>query len=305
MTLDQLRMLVCIDEAGGVLAAAEILHRTQPTVSVAIRKLEEELGVALLARDQYRARLTPVGEKICVQARKVLAETQNLMQIACYLARGYEPRLAISIEESCPVPLVLQVLKNLERKYPQTKFELIGERLWGALERLEQGEVEIAMTPWFEENVVYETFVLSRVRMIPVAAPDFLPDSLRGRPLRLAELKGRVQVVVRDSSRQPRQKSLGVLPDERHWLVNDHLTKKEILLAGMGWGRLQQHMVQNDLTAGRLVELNIEDFGDRGSIEIRVARRRNMALGPVANDLWEALKLLDVRLEEQTGDAES
>jgi DNA-binding transcriptional LysR family regulator len=298
-------MLVAIDEAGGILAAAEVLHRTQPTVSVAIRKLEDELGVALLARDQYRARLTPVGEKICVQARKVLTESQNLTQMAFYLARGYEPHLTISIEESCPVPLVLDVLKNLELKYPQTKFELVGERLWGALERLEQGEADVAITPWFEENVVFETFLLSRVHMIPVAAPDFLSASLRGRPLRLAELKGRVQVVVRDSSRMPRQKSLGVLPDERHWLVNDHLTKKEILLAGMGWGRLQQHMVQSDLAAGRLVELKIEDFGDRGMIEIRVARRRDVALGPVATDLWAALKLLEVRLEEQTGNAES
>jgi DNA-binding transcriptional LysR family regulator len=298
-------MLVAIDEAGGILAAAEVLHRTQPTVSVAIRKLEDELGVALLARDQYRARLTPVGEKICVQARKVLTESQNLTQMAFYLARGYEPHLTISIEESCPVPLVLDVLKNLELKYPQTKFELVGERLWGALERLEQGEADLAITPWFEENVVFETFLLSRVHMIPVAAPDFLSASLRGRPLRLAELKGRVQVVVRDSSRMPRQKSLGVLPDERHWLVNDHLTKKEILLAGMGWGRLQQHMVQSDLAAGRLVELKIEDFGDRGMIEIRVARRRDVALGPVATDLWAALKLLEVRLEEQTGNAES
>jgi len=298
MTLDQLRMLVSIDETGGVLAAAEALHRTQPTVSVAIRKLEAELGVTLLARDQYRARLTPVGEKICVQARKVLTESRNLIQLAEYLGSGCEPHLAISIEESCPVPLVLQVLKNLELKYPQTKFELIGERLWGALERLEEGEVDIAITPWFEENVVFETFLLSRVRMIPVAAADFLSADLRGRPLRLAELKGRVQVVVRDSSRVPREKSLGVLPDERHWLVNDHLTKREILLAGMGWGRLQQHMVQEDLAAGRLVELKIEDFGDRGTIEIRVARRRDMALGPVATDLWAALKLREIKDDE-------
>ncbi|NCO51010.1 MAG: LysR family transcriptional regulator [Deltaproteobacteria bacterium] len=298
MTLDQLRMLISIADTGGVLAAAEALHRTQPTVSVAIRKLEAELGVGLLARDQYRARLTPVGEKICVQARKVLSESENLMQLAAYLGNGCEPHLAISIEESCPVPLVLQVLKNLELKYPQTKFELLGERLWGALERLEEGEVDIAITPWFEENVVFETFLLNRVRMIPVAAADFLSADLRGRPLRLAELKGRVQVVVRDSSRVPREKNLGVLPDERHWLVNDHLTKKEILLAGMGWGRLQQHMVQDDLDAGRLVELKIEDFGDRGTIEIRVARRRDMALGPVATDLWTALKLREIKDDE-------
>jgi len=57
MTLDQLRMLVKISETGG-LAAVESLFRTQPTVSVAIKKLEDELGMLLLPRDGYRASLT-------------------------------------------------------------------------------------------------------------------------------------------------------------------------------------------------------------------------------------------------------
>ncbi len=291
MTLDQLRMLVKIADLGSVLAAAEALHRTQPTLSVGIRKLEDELGVELLARDQYRARLTLAGEKICQQAREVLREGNQLLQVAAHLASGYEPKLCIAIEESCPVSLVLEVLKDLEKKYPQTEFELVGERLWGALERLEQLEADIAITPWFEENVQFQSFSLSQVHMIPVASPAFA-EQFPGQTLKLIELKDMAQVVVRDSSRLPQQRSLGVLAEGRHWLVNDHLTKKEILLAGMGWGRLQQHLISKELSAGRLVELQIEDFGDSGQIEIRVARRRGEAIGPVANDFWTSFQAL-------------
>jgi DNA-binding transcriptional LysR family regulator len=293
MTHAQLRMLVTIADTGSVLAAAAALHRTQPTLSVGIRKLEEELGVKLLARDQYRARLTAAGEKICQQAREVLRQGTLLHQLADHLASGNEPKLCIAIEESCPVPLVLEVLKFLEMKYPQTEFELVGERLWGALERLEQFEADIAITPWFEENVQLQSFKLSQVRMVPVASPAFA-SQFSGRSLLLDDLKGMAQVVVRDSSRQPRQKSLGVLAEGRRWLVNDHLTKKEILLAGMGWGRLQFHMVESDLESGQLVELHIEDFGDNNQIEIRVARRRGESIGPVAADFWEALKALQL-----------
>jgi DNA-binding transcriptional LysR family regulator len=267
------------------------LHRTQPTLSVGIRKLEDELGVELLARDQYRARLTVAGEKICQQAREVLRQVSLLQQMAGHLASGYEPKLCIAIEESCPVPLVLEVLQSLEMKYPQTEFELVGERLWGALERLDKFEADIAITPWFEENVQLESFPLSQVRMVPVASPGFAAQ-FSGHTLVLADLKGMAQVVVRDSSRQPRQKSLGVTAEGRHWLVNDHLTKKEILLAGMGWGRLQMHMVADELENGQLIELNIEDFGSTNQIDIRVARRRGESFGPVATDCWAAFKKL-------------
>jgi len=289
MTLDQLRILVQIADCGSMLSAAEALNRTQPTLSVAVRKLEDELGIELLARDQYRAKLTPSGEKVCQQAREVLRQSSFLTDMAAHLARGYEPKLRIAIEESCPVPLVLQVLKSLEMKYPQTEFELVGERLWGALERLDQFEAEIAITPWFEENVQLESFLLANIRMVPVAAPGFMPQHV-GRTFSLTELKDRVQVVVRDSSRSPRTKSLGVLEEGRHWLVNDHSTKKEVLLAGMGWGRLHLHMVQAELESGRLVELKIEDFGDSSQIEVRVARRRGEFVGPVAAEFWAACR---------------
>jgi len=291
VTLDQLKMLVQIAETGSVLAAAEALHRTQPTLSVAIRKLEDELGLALLARDQYRARLTPAGERVCRQAREVLRQGARLTDLAAHLASGHEAKLCIAIEESCPVPLVLEVLRQLEKKYPQTEIELVGERLWGALERLETNEAEIAITPWFEENIRLQSFPFSRVQMVPVAVPDFLPQ-LAVRPLSLHELKGKVQVVVRDSSRQPRQRSLGVVDEGRRWLVNDHQTKKQILLAGMGWGRLQEHMIVDELQSGQLVVLQIEDYGDSPQIEIRVARRRDEAIGPVAAELWVMLQAL-------------
>ncbi|WP_020677738.1 LysR family transcriptional regulator [Geopsychrobacter electrodiphilus] len=291
MTLDQLKILVQIAESGSVLAAAEALHRTQPTLSVGIRKLEDELGLTLLARDQYRARLTPAGERICQQAREVLRQGTHLTDLAAHLASGHEARLCIAIEESCPVPLVLEVLRRLEKKYPQTAIELVGERLWGALERLEQSDADIAITPWFEENIQLQSFPFSRVQMVPVAAPDFLAE-FTAHSLSLADLKDRVQVVVRDSSRQPRKKSLGVIVDGRRWLVNDHQTKKQILLAGMGWGRLQLHMIADELKSGQLEVMQIEDYGDRPQLEIRVARRRDEVVGPVAAELWKMFQAL-------------
>ena len=62
MTLEQLRMLVAIADAGGILSAAEKLHKTQPTISVGMKNLEDELGLQILSRESYRASLTAAGK---------------------------------------------------------------------------------------------------------------------------------------------------------------------------------------------------------------------------------------------------
>ena len=286
MTLEQLKMLVKIADTGGILAAAEALHRTQPTVSVAIRKLEDELGLQLLDRDSYRASLTPAGTALCKQARKIIRQSELLSGMAQHLARGNEPELRIAIEASCPLPPVLEVLDECERKFPGTQFTLTGETLWGALERLLSGEADLAISPWAEENPAFDSCYLTTARLVAVAAPQF-KAALGRESFNLEELEDAVQVVVRDSSRTPRLQSYGYLAEGRHWYVTDHLTKKELILAGMGWGRLHTHMIAEELASGRLVPLSIRNYPTTMEIKISIARLRGKPVGPVGTALWE------------------
>ena len=287
MTLEQLKMLVKIADAGGILAASEALHKTQPTVSVGIKKLEEELGLQILSRDSYRARLTPAGEALCQQARVILKQSEKLSDIAEHLAQGNEPEVRIAIEASCPLPLVLEILAVCEKQYPGTQFNLMGDTLWGALERLQLGEADLAISPWFDENLDFESLPLTSVTLVSVASPQFR-DNLGKNKLMLDDLRDSVQVVVRDSSRNPPQHSFGYLAESRHWFVTDHFTKKEILLAGMGWGRLQEHLITEELASGRLVPLAIENYQSTMEVKICVARMRGKPVGPVVKTLWKA-----------------
>ena len=287
MTLEQLKMLVKIADAGGILAASEALHKTQPTVSVGIKKLEEELGLQILSRDSYRASLTPAGEALCQQARVILKQSEKLSDIAEHLAQGNEPEVRIAIEASCPLPLVLEILAVCEKKYPGTQFNLMGDTLWGALERLQLGEADLAISPWFDENLDFESLPLTSVTLVSVASPQFR-DNLGKNKLLLDDLRDSVQVVDRDSSRNPPQHSFGYLTESRHWFVTDHFTKKEILLAGMGWGRLQEHLITEELASGRLVPLAIENYQSTMEVKICVARMRGKPVGPVVKTLWKA-----------------
>ena len=286
MTLDQMRMLVQIAESGSVLAAAENLNRTQPTVSVAIRKMEEEFDLQILDRDSYRARLTPAGELLYRQAKRVLQQAEIFSTTARQLSVGNEAEMRIAIEASCPMPLALNLLKICEQQFPETEFILRGETLWGALERLRDGDVDIAITPWLEEDYSLDSYSLTTSQLIVVAAPGFA-ERYSQNELRLEQLHAAVQVVVRDSSRKPPEASFGKFEEGRHWYVNDHQTKKEILMAGMGWGRLHRHMIEQELDSKRLVPLKIVDYPETLDIEIRMARRKGEVVGPVAKAFWE------------------
>lgn len=82
MTLTELRYLVNLDKERHFSRAAERSFVSQPTLSVALKKLEEELGVTLFERIRGEARPTPVGERIIAQAKRVLAEAKRVEDIA-------------------------------------------------------------------------------------------------------------------------------------------------------------------------------------------------------------------------------
>lgn len=82
MTLTELRYLVALSETGHFRKAADSCNVSQPTLSIAIKKLEEELGVPLFERARNKVSATPIGERIVAQARTVLQEASNLVNLA-------------------------------------------------------------------------------------------------------------------------------------------------------------------------------------------------------------------------------
>jgi len=82
MTLTELRYLVALSEAGHFRKAADACNVSQPTLSIAIKKLEEELGISLFERARHKVSPTPIGERVVEQARTVLQEIHNLVNLA-------------------------------------------------------------------------------------------------------------------------------------------------------------------------------------------------------------------------------
>src|SRR4051812_24292790 len=88
MTLTELRYIVAVARERHFGRAAEACFVSQPTLSVAVKKLEEELGVPLFERGQGEVTVTPAGSRIVEQAQRVLEEASRIKEIA---ASGRDP----------------------------------------------------------------------------------------------------------------------------------------------------------------------------------------------------------------------
>lgn len=82
MTLTELRYIVTLAQEQHFGRAAERCHVSQPTLSVGVKKLEDELGILIFERSKSAVRVTPVGEGIVAQAQKVLEQTQTIRELA-------------------------------------------------------------------------------------------------------------------------------------------------------------------------------------------------------------------------------
>lgn len=297
MTLDQLKILQKIVETGSIGNAAKALYRTQPTLSVAMKKLEDELELELFSRDQYRATLTDTGGAVFRKVESILEKIEELENFTQHLALGEEAEIRIAFT-SIPMKPLLDILKKCEAKYPHTQIHLFAEYLWGSLDRLTNGDVDLTILPWFQPTLELETIPFFSIRRFSVAAANFPP--LQGKtPIPQETMKQYVQVILKDSSPTPRKESYGVITGGKSWKVNDQYTKKEIIQEGMGWGSLPEYLIKKELEEGSLVPLGIENYPQKIEAEVRVARLLNKPYGPVATYLWNLFQEVSGKVSSQ------
>lgn len=167
MTLTQLEYIVALDTHRHFVAASERCFVTQPTLSMQIQKLEEELGVKIFDRTKQPVIPTEIGEGIIAQARLVLREAQKVKQMIVDQKDALAGELRIGIIPTLAPYLLPPLYQYMRQKYPQLNLvikETITEEVIQELKsnRLDCG---IIVTPLkdsaIKENVLFyeELFV--------------------------------------------------------------------------------------------------------------------------------------------------
>ena len=156
MTLTELRYIIAVAREKHFGRAARACHVSQPTLSVSVKKLEDELGVAIFERRAGEVGLTPVGEQIIEQAQRALESAETVKLIAQHGKDQLAGPLRIGAIYTIGPYLFPELIPALRELAPQMPL-VIEENYTSVLkEKLKQGELDVIIValPFEEQGVV-------------------------------------------------------------------------------------------------------------------------------------------------------
>ena len=166
MTITQLKYVLAVAEHKNFTKAAEKTFVTQPTLSMQIQKLEEELDILIFDRSKKPIELTEVGNKLVQQARNIVNESERIQDIVDQQKGFIGGEFKLGVIPTIMPTLLPMFLTNFIKKYPKVKLKIEELTTEAIIERLMDGHLDaaIAATPLENENIkervlYYEPFV--------------------------------------------------------------------------------------------------------------------------------------------------
>jgi DNA-binding transcriptional LysR family regulator len=252
LNIEAFSLLATVVEEGSFARAAQRLHKTQSSISYQVKKLEEELGVTVFDRSEYRACLTPVGQAILLEGQRLLKMADHIQQLALRFQGGWEPKLEVVIDGALPVAPVMQALKIMADQSIPTRIQMKMEFLGGVQSRFESDRADMMIVVDYKPSPLLKaqplkvcTFVLVAARQHPLAEQQTLTHS---------QLLDHVELTIQDSSGE----TIDALQfgGDRVFYLSDFSCKKDALLMGLGFGWMPESMIAHELNSGELSELD-------------------------------------------------
>ena len=194
MTLTELKYIVAVAREKHFGHAAEACFVAQPTLSVAIKKLEDELGVPIFERGGSEISMTPLGVQIVAQAERVLEQTAAIREIAKQNKDPLTGQLRLGVIYTVAPYLLPQLVRSVIERVPQMPLVLQENFTAKLVEMLRQGELDAAIMaqPFPQQGLLVqplydEAFV--------VAMPSSHPWSMRER-INAADLKNQTMLLL-------------------------------------------------------------------------------------------------------------
>jgi DNA-binding transcriptional LysR family regulator len=280
LTLHQFLVFVTTAEEGSFAAAARKLNRAQSAITYAVQKLEEQTGVVLFDRSGYRPMLTEAGAALFPRAKRIIDELEQYRIQSRDLARGLESRLALVMDPHVPSERLSKMLVEFNRAFPRVDIQVSTEPFGSAVRSLLERAAQIALFVELErlpEDL--ERTAWGTVEFVPAAGAQH-PLAARKGKFDLPTLRAHTELVA-----EPERRAGDPAPAGRHWTISDAAIRRDLMLAGVGWGHMPRSTIADDLAAGRLVELDAEDEASRKrsrSFPVVVAHLKDEPLGPAA-----------------------
>ena len=273
LTPDALGMMDVIARTGSFAAAARELGKVPSSLTYSVRQLEDALDVLLFDRRSRQAKLTPAGEELLHEGRRLLEQMDAVTNRVKRVATGWETQLSIAVDGVISRVTMLELCESFYALNPDsaeckaaaaaaamslggpgTRLRLRTEVLAGTWEALVTGQADLAigvgtnrsLPPGVQMKEMGEmTFVFAVAPHHPLAAYT--------EPISDAEMVRHRAVAVADSAQRLAPLTFNLLPGQDVLTVATMQAKIEALLRCMGCGFIPEPMVREHIAAGRLV----------------------------------------------------
>ncbi|MBA5687342.1 LysR family transcriptional regulator [Rugamonas apoptosis] len=290
MSLDQLRTFIAAADEGSFSAAGRKLRRAQSVVSQTLANLEQQIGFALFDRSGRYPRLTEAGRALLDDARATASSMDSFKARARTLAEGLEPELAVAVDVMFPIAALTAAVGAFHQQFPRTPLRLYVEALGAVVQPVLDGRCRLGIVgsfPYLPPECGTE--YLLEVPALLVVAPCH-PLAGEVGPVPVQEAARHVQLVLTDRSSLTQGRDFNVMSPQV-WRLADLGAKLAFLRAGLGWGSMPRHMVEDDLARGTLQPLAIEGGPAFGSaFSMRALYRKDAPPGPAGRWFLERLR---------------
>lgn len=268
LSLEAIEVVDAIDRHGSFAAAAARLNKVPSTISYAVAKLEEQLGMQLFERNGPRIALTAAGSEMLKEGRWLLGAASDLESRMRQIATGFESELRLVHDSLIPTEALIDDVRAFEELRCGTRLRIGCEALTGSWEALREGRADVVIAAGegpagggYQAVMVGSldfafcvapTHALARVARMGSAASAMSP-------LQRGDLLEHNAIVVSDSARTLSDRTVGLLAGQPRIAVPSMAAKIACQVAGLGHGFLPRACVEGELARGTLVELQTEE----------------------------------------------
>lgn len=208
LSLRQLQYAVAVADTLSFRGAAERCHVAQPSLSAQLAQLEDALGVRLFERDRRRVLLTAAGRDLVDRARRVLRETEDLVDAASRAGDPLDGRLSIGVIPTISPYLLPLAAPALRKAYPRLTVAWREEKTADVMRGVRDGTLDAALLALEADIGDVEREVIAQ-DPFALATPPRHPLGTTAGPARPAELRG-ASVLVLDDGHCFREQALAV-----------------------------------------------------------------------------------------------
>jgi len=301
MNLRDLRYLVALAEHRHFGRAAEASFVSQPTLSTQIKKLEDELGVALVERTPRKVLLTEVGREIAQRARDVLNEVEQIKALARRTLDPESGTVRLGIFPTLGPYLLPHVVPRIRARFPRLELLLVEEKTEVVLRQLREGRLDAGVLALpIHDDQLHAEFLFEEPFLLAVPEDHALA---KRKGLKLADLSDQSLLLLEDGHCL-RDQALEVCHlsganEKTGFRATSLETLRQMVAANVGITLLPALAVQPPVAQSDNVHL-LPFRGDAPSRRIAMVWRKSSAMGAFMKKLAAVLRevplaLLDAR----------